>query len=74
MRVYTIEDKTAVVVFASYRSVSRNPVLFKALELPHRCDCTGASATLHSNSKLLSQDNVALGQVQHHRSDHYELI
>ena len=26
-----IEDKTAVVVAASYRSVSRNPVRFKAL-------------------------------------------
>ena len=26
-----IEDKTAVVVVASYRSVSRNPVRFKAL-------------------------------------------
>ena len=31
MRVYAIEDKTAVVVVASYRSVSRNPVRFKAL-------------------------------------------
>ena len=32
IRVCAIEDKTAVVVFAaSYRSVSRNPVRFKAL-------------------------------------------
>ena len=31
MRVFAIEDKTAVVVVASYRSVSRNPVRFKAL-------------------------------------------
>ena len=29
-----IEDKTAVVVVASYRNVSRNPVCFKALNLP----------------------------------------
>ena len=29
--VCVIEDKTAVVVFASYRSVSSNPVHFKAL-------------------------------------------
>ena len=33
MRVCTIEDKTAIVVVASYRSVSRNPVRFKALVL-----------------------------------------
>ena len=32
MRVCTTEDKTAVVVVASYRSVSRNPVRFKALD------------------------------------------
>ena len=31
MNVCAIEDKTAVVVVASYRSVSRNPVRFKAL-------------------------------------------
>ena len=31
MRVCAIKDKTAVVVVASYRSVSRNPVRFKAL-------------------------------------------
>ena len=31
MRVFATENKTAVVVVASYRSVSRNPVLFKAL-------------------------------------------
>ena len=31
MRVCAIEDKTAVVVVASHRSVSRNPVRFKAL-------------------------------------------
>ena len=29
--VFVTEDKTAVVVVASYRSVSRNPVRFKAL-------------------------------------------
>ena len=32
----TIEDKTAVVVVAPYRSVSRNPVCFKALNLSYR--------------------------------------
>ena len=32
MMVWATEDKTAVVVVASYRSVSRNPFLFKALE------------------------------------------
>ena len=31
MSLCAIEDKTAVVVVASYRSVSRNLVLFKAL-------------------------------------------
>ena len=31
MRVCATEDKTAVVVVASYCSVSRNPVRFKAL-------------------------------------------
>ena len=31
MSLCAIEDKTAVVVVASYRSVSRNPVRFKAL-------------------------------------------
>ena len=31
MRVYAIKDKTAAVVVASHRSVSRNPVRFKAL-------------------------------------------
>ena len=31
MSLYAIEDKTAVVVVASYHSVSRNPVCFKAL-------------------------------------------
>ena len=31
MRVCEIEDRTFVVVVASYRSVSRNPVRFKAL-------------------------------------------
>ena len=31
MRVCPIEDKTAIVVVASYRSISRNPVRFKAL-------------------------------------------
>ena len=31
MSLYAIEDKTAVVVVASYRIVSRNPVHFKAL-------------------------------------------
>ena len=33
MSLCAIEDKTAVVVVASYRSVSRNPVRFKALGL-----------------------------------------
>ena len=32
MSLCAIEDKTAVVVVASYRSVSRNPVRFKALD------------------------------------------
>ena len=32
MRVCAIEDKTTVVGGASYRSVSRNPVRFKALD------------------------------------------
>ena len=38
-----IEDKTAVVVVASYRSVSRNPVCFKALVCPyyHRSTTAG---------------------------------
>ena len=31
MSLCAIEDKTAVVIVASYRSVSRNPVRFKAL-------------------------------------------
>ena len=31
MRTCAIEDKTEVVVVASYRSVSRNPIRFKAL-------------------------------------------
>ena len=31
MSLYAIEDRSAVVVGASYRSVSRNPVRFKAL-------------------------------------------
>ena len=31
MSLCAIEDKTVVVVVASYRSVSRNPVRFKAL-------------------------------------------
>ena len=31
MNLCTIEDKTAVVVVASYRSIVRNPVRFKAL-------------------------------------------
>ena len=31
MSLWTIEDKTAVVVVASYHSVSRNPVRFEAL-------------------------------------------
>ena len=31
MSLCAIEDKTTVVLFASYRSVSRNPVRFKAL-------------------------------------------
>ena len=39
MRVCAIEDKTAVVVVASYRSVSRNPVRFKALLLYHQTPC-----------------------------------
>ena len=30
MRVHATEDKTAVLVVASYRSVSRNPVRFKS--------------------------------------------
>ena len=34
MSLCAIEDKTAVVVVASYCSVSRNLVRFKALELP----------------------------------------
>ena len=34
-RVCAIEDKTAVVVVASYRSVSSNPVRFKALYTLH---------------------------------------
>ena len=33
MRVCAIEDKTVIVVVLSYRSVSRNPVRFKALEM-----------------------------------------
>ena len=33
MRVCAIEDKTAVVVVASYRSVARNSVRFKAVDL-----------------------------------------
>ena len=32
MRACAIEDKIALVVVASYRSVSRNPVRFKALD------------------------------------------
>ena len=31
MSLYAIEDKTAVVIVASYRSFSRNPVRFKAM-------------------------------------------
>ena len=34
MSLCAIEDKAVVVVVASYRSVSRNPVLFKVLRLP----------------------------------------
>ena len=34
MSLCAIEDKTAAVVVASYRSVSRNPVRFKALTKP----------------------------------------
>ena len=34
MSLHAIEDKTAVVVVALYRSVSRNPVRFKALVQP----------------------------------------
>ena len=41
LKVYAIEDKTVVVVVASYRCLSRNPVRFKALvasyELFTRC-------------------------------------
>ena len=37
MRVCAIEDKTAVVVVTSYRSVSRNPVHFKALVKTSTC-------------------------------------
>ena len=33
MSLCAIEDKTAIVVVASYRIVSRNPVGFKALDL-----------------------------------------
>ena len=36
MRVCAIKDKTAVVVVASYCSVSRNPVRFKALVLSNK--------------------------------------
>ena len=32
MSLCAIEDKTAVVIVASYRSVSRNPVRFKVLK------------------------------------------
>ena len=46
-----IEDKTAVVVVASYRSVSRNPVRFKALHV---------HASLESN-----QSAVELGKCMH---------
>ena len=35
MSLCAIEDKTAVVVVAWYRSVSRNPVRFKALSRIH---------------------------------------
>ena len=37
MSLWAIEDKTAVVVVASYRSVSRNPVHFKALVITTVC-------------------------------------
>ena len=46
MSLCAIENKTAVVVVASYRSVSRNPVRFKAL--------------LKINALLPSQLNVTL--------------
>ena len=42
-----IEDKTAVVVVASYRSVSRNPVRFKALSNTHLVYCMEMVLCLH---------------------------
>ena len=47
MSLCAIEDKTAVVVVSSYRSVSRNPVRFKALEYlsQHVCGEAGKRVT-----------------------------
>ena len=51
MRVCAIEDRTAVVVVASYCSVLRNPVRFKALV------CTKLEPT-RSKSKEIPEINV----------------
>ena len=39
MSLCAIEDKSAAVVAATYRSVSRNPVRFKALILADKSHC-----------------------------------
>ena len=52
MRVWAIEDKTAVVVVASYRSVSRNPVRFKTLA-PTQCLRTGGKNLLSFNTSKI---------------------
>ena len=45
IRVCAIEDKTAVVVVASYRSVSRNSVRFKVLVLRFVLNIQGIQGT-----------------------------
>ena len=42
IKVCAIEDKTAVVVVALYRSVTRNPVRFKALKVVNSPPYTGS--------------------------------
>ena len=63
MSLCAIEDKTAVVVVASYRSVSRNPVPFKALPRSNSWPRSGTASACH----LIPLFSLFNALVQHYR-------